>query len=432
MSKRSFIARHSFVVLAVAAAVGIMGIAPANAAVPIATVPDAPVIVLATAGNAAATANWRPPIDDGGSPITLYHVRMVDAATGTKAIGLRDVAATATSLSFAGLPGGVPVRFQVQAINAVGTGPVSAHSNAVIPVTRPGAPRISIATAGVGSAMGRWTAGSTGGSAITKYHVRMVDGATGKTALALRDIAGNLTSLNITGLAKGTSVRFQVQAISVLGTSDVSAHSNAVTVLGASAPTRTGVNTNPPGVGAYWTSSLRGHAQVIVADGTNDSTNGRILMTTWTWTSAGWLKGGGWWAWGGSGGWGKTAQGDRKSPTGVFSLKDAGGYYANPGTRLPYYYNPAGFSTMMNGHRIFSYVMAIGYNHVTGTSPLSEATPGPYSKGNQIWIHEGHDSLTLGCLGVSRGAVGAMLRWANPAAQPVILMGPHSQVVRAR
>ncbi len=116
----------------------------------------------------------------------------------------------------------------------------------------------------------------------------------------------------------------------------------------------------------------------------------------------------------------------------MFSLKDAGGYYANPGTRLPYYYNPSGFSAVNYGHRSFSYVMAIGYNHVTGTSPLSNATTGPYSRGNQIWIHEGSGRPSLGCLGVSRGAVGAMLRWANPAAQPVILMGPHSQVVRAR
>jgi hypothetical protein len=88
----------------------------------------------------------------------------------------------------------------------------------------------------------------------------------------------------------------------------VSAHSNGVIVLGAAPQTRTGVNVNPPGVGAYWTSSLRGHNQVIVADGTNNSTNGRILMTTWTWTSAGWIKGGGWWAWDGANGWDKTAR----------------------------------------------------------------------------------------------------------------------------
>jgi hypothetical protein len=103
-----------------------------------------------------------------------------------------------------------------------------------------------------------------------------------------------------------------------------------------------------------------------------------------------------------------------------------------PAPGLPYYYNPAGFSAVNYGHRSFSYVMAIGYNHVPGTSPLSNATVGPLSKGNQIWIHEGSGRFSLGCLGTSRPAVVAMLRWANPAAQPDILMGPHSQIVRTR
>jgi murein peptide amidase A len=142
-------------------------------------------------------------------------------------------------------------------------GPVSAHSNAVTPVTRPGAPKISTATAGVGAAMGRWTAGSTGGSAVTKYHVRMVDAATGTKALGLWDMAGNLTSLNITGLAKGTSVRFQVQAINVLGTSNVSRHSNAVTVLGAVAASAPGYHTGTQTIGR----SVQGRAITLTIVG---------------------------------------------------------------------------------------------------------------------------------------------------------------------
>ena len=237
VTKRSFITLHSAAVMAVVASVAMMGISPANAAIPSAvgtatTVPAAPAIMPATSGTAEAVAVWTAPIADGGSPIIRYHVRMVDAATGTKDIASKDVAAPATSLSFTGLPGGVPVRFQVQAVNAVGAGPLSSLSNAVIPATRPGAPRIGTSTAGVGSAMGRWTAPASSGSAITKYHVRMVDGATGTKALAVRDIAGNLTSLNFTGLRQGTSVRFEVQAINALGASGYSTRSNPVTVLG--------------------------------------------------------------------------------------------------------------------------------------------------------------------------------------------------------
>ena len=434
MSKRSFVARLSAVVTAVIASVAMLGVTPANAALSFevagTTVPDAPVILPATAGTASAVAAWTSPVNDGGSPVISYHVVMVDGANGTNTIAMKDVAAPATSLSFTELPGGVPVSFRVQAVNAAGVGQSSALSNVVIPVSEPGAPQIGTTTTGIGSATGWWTAPASSGLAITKYHVVMVDAATGTKALAMRDIAGNLISVTVTGLAKGTPVRFKVQAVNALGVGVFSALSNAVTVLGPK--TRTGVNRNPPGVGGYWTASLRGHNQVIVADGTNNGPNGRILMTTWTWTSAGWAKGGSYWAWGGSRGWGKTVQGDRKSPTGVFSLKDAGGYYANPGSRLRYFRNPAGFSKVMNGRRVFSYVMAIGYNHVTGTSPLSKATPSSRSKGNQIWIHEGHGSASLGCLGVARPAIVAMLKWANPAASPVILMGPHSQVVRSR
>jgi L,D-peptidoglycan transpeptidase YkuD (ErfK/YbiS/YcfS/YnhG family) len=428
--------RHGSFVMAIVASVGMMGIAPANAAIRFGvgtttTVPAAPVILMATAGTGAATARWTPPTNDGGSPVISYQVRMVDAATGTKAIAVKDVPASVASLAFTRLPGGTRVRFQVAATNAMGMGPVSANSNAVMPVTKPNVPKIGTATAGRGWAIGRWTAPSNGGVAIGRYHVRMVDAATGRKAIAVRDIARNRTSLTIIGLAKGTAVRFQVQAINAVGASAVSRFSNRVTVK---APVRTGLNTNPPGVGAHWTKALRGHSQVIVADGTNNKTNGKIRMTTWTWsTAAGWVRGGGWWAWGGGNGWGKTKQGDRKSPTGVFSLTDTGGYYRNPGTRMPYYHNPSGFSLINSkGRRSFAYVMAIGYNRVIGTSPLSERTVMPYSKGNQIWIHEGAGSYSLGCLGTSRAAVVAMLKWAKPAAQPVILMGPHFQIVRAR
>jgi hypothetical protein len=201
-----------------------------SAAVTPATVSGAPRIATAVAGNGSALARWTPPASNGGSAITGYHVRMVDAATGTRVFALRDTTASATSLNFTGLVNGQSYRFQVQARNAVGTGPVSAHSNAVTPATVPGAPRIATAVAGNGSALARWTPpASNGGSAITGYHVRMVDAATGTRVFALRDTTASATSLNFAGLAGGTAVRFQVQARNAKGTGPVSAHSNAVT-----------------------------------------------------------------------------------------------------------------------------------------------------------------------------------------------------------
>jgi|GEM_PF-3695555 len=264
MSKRSFIACRTLFVMAVAASVGILGIAPVHAAVSFdvvaPTVPAAPLIMPATAGNGEATASWSAPANDGGSPVVTYHVLMVDAATGTTVIATQDVVAPASSLRFTGLQGGVSIRFHVQAVNAVGTGLVSDLSNVVVPVTRPNVPKIGTATAGAGSALGRWTAPSNGGAAIGRYHVRLVDAATGKRAFVVRDVAGSVTSLNITGLAKGTAVRFQVQAVNALGASALSAFSNAVTVR---APVVPGYHTGTQTIGR----SVQGRAITLAIVG---------------------------------------------------------------------------------------------------------------------------------------------------------------------
>ena len=196
---------------------------------------------------------------------------------------------------------------------------------------------------------------------------------------------------------------------------------------------RTGVNAVPPGVGAHWAKSLLGHNKVLVADGTNNSTNGKIKMQMWNWGSTGWHRTGNtYYAWGGGKGWGKTRQGDRRSPTGVFGLTDAGGYYRNPGTKLPYQWSPGTYSAVVNGYRVNSYVLSINYNRVAGTPPSSARIPGPSSRGGQIRLHEGHASSSAGCIGVSRAGMRSMLRWADPRAKPVILMGPHTSIIRRR
>jgi hypothetical protein len=196
-----------------------------------ATLAGRPIIKVATAANGSAVGNWSA-AGNGGSAITRYHVRVVDAATGTKVFALRDtlpaVGKSANSLNVTGLPNGITVRIQVQAINAQGTGPVSNASNAVTPATVPSKPTIQLATAGIASATGHWTATSNGGAVIMRYHVRVVDAATGTKVFVLRDVAGSARSVTV-GLGRGTAVRFQVQAINGVGTSPISNHSNAVT-----------------------------------------------------------------------------------------------------------------------------------------------------------------------------------------------------------
>jgi len=190
----------------------------------------------------------------------------------------------------------------------------------------------------------------------------------------------------------------------------------------------------PPGVGAYWRNILKTHSQVIVGDGIYNNTN-VIQLTLWTYVGVNkWRNDGSYTASGGANGWGKTRQGDRKSPTGVYGLTDAGGYYPNPGTQLPYQYSPHLYSYVYHNVRVFSYVVSINYNHVVGTPPSSTRTPGPYSWGSQIWLHQrtGLVGTSLGCVGTTRVGMVRILRWLNPKSHPVILMAPHSTIVRAR
>lgn len=96
------------------------------------TVPGAPTIGTAIAGNGQVTVSFTAPTSDGGSPITGYVVACTPVGGGTTVTAT----GTASPITVTGLTNGVAYTCTVSAINSVGTGPPSAASNVVTPIAQ--------------------------------------------------------------------------------------------------------------------------------------------------------------------------------------------------------------------------------------------------------------------------------------------------------
>jgi uncharacterized protein (TIGR02145 family) len=204
---------YTFTVIATNA-VGNSVVSAASAAVTPATVPDAPISPVATAGNAQASIAFTAPSFNGGSTITGYTVTSTPG--GFTATG------ASSPLTVTGLSNGTSYTFNVIATNAVGNSVASVASTAVTPATVPNAPTSIVATAGNIQVSVAFTApASNGGSTITGYTVTSTPG--GFTA------TGSSSPLTVTGLSNGTSYTFTVIATNALGNSLASAASAAVT-----------------------------------------------------------------------------------------------------------------------------------------------------------------------------------------------------------
>ena len=161
------------------------------------TVPAAPLIGTAVAGDGQATVNFTPP----AGLVTSFAVTVLNAA-GTQVGALRTAPAGATSLVVTGLTNGTSYRFQVAAVNAEGTGPSSGVSNAVTPTaaTVPvlaGPPVIGVPVAANASATVNWSAPAavTNAPPVTGYVVRTFLGTT-NTLVSTTTVA-NVTSTGI-------------------------------------------------------------------------------------------------------------------------------------------------------------------------------------------------------------------------------------------
>lgn len=114
----------------------------------------------------------------------------------------------------------------------------------------------------------------------------------------------------------------------------------------------------------------------------------------------------------------------------MFALTDAGGLLPKPpGTKFPYDQDRSfvAAGSGVNGESLrgsFDYVVAIDFNRRTGVSPLDPTKPEGEEKGGNIWLHVDHDGPSQGCVGIPKEAMKKVLETLDPAAKPVIVMGP--------
>jgi hypothetical protein len=196
--------------------------AASNSVKPAKTVPGAPTIGAATAGNAQATVTFTPPASSGGSTITQYK------ATSSPGNRTGSCSAPCTSIKISYLTNGTAYTFRVTARNAIGVGAASSPSNSVTPAKVPGAPRIGRATAGNASATVTFTApASNGGAAIDGYTVTSTP-AGGVDSNRVGQAGSTGLSHRITGLVNGTYYTFKVTAHNRVGTGAASWSSNRV------------------------------------------------------------------------------------------------------------------------------------------------------------------------------------------------------------
>ncbi|WP_237545703.1 L,D-transpeptidase family protein [Streptomyces sp. SID1046] len=170
---------------------------------------------------------------------------------------------------------------------------------------------------------------------------------------------------------------------------------------------------------------------ILVTGRAMDSSESTAAFYTRPAAGADWVKAMSWPARNGANGWSvERTYGDLTSPMGVYALTDAGGLLPKPpGTRLPYDEDNGFVATGLgvNGESLvgsFDYVVAIDFNRRPGRSPLDPVMPDGEDKGGNIWLHVDHDGPSQGCVGIPKAAMKQVLETLDPAAKPVIVMGP--------
>jgi hypothetical protein len=206
----------------------------------------------AVAGDGQVSVSWSAP-SNGGSAITDY---VVERQIGGGAFSVvADGVGTGTTFVDTGRTNDVVHGYRISAVNAVGTGAVSAVASAT-----PGAADVApaqvtglSAVAGDGQVSLSWSAPSNGGSAITDYVVERRIG--GGEFVVVTDGVGTGTTFVDTGRTNDVVHGYRISAVNAVGTGAASAVASATPV--AAVQLAVAVNTfsyaNDPGSASTYT-----------------------------------------------------------------------------------------------------------------------------------------------------------------------------------
>lgn len=255
---------------------------------------NASVIVTWTAVSATASIGGADPsvVDDGGSVITGYTVRIVLSSNSSE-VTTASASASATTATISGLTNGTAYKAQVRAANANGVGDYSSESIEFTPSTESGTPSLTMQTqpgaatngvalsgsarpvVNVGSAGVQVTAEAVAGASVSGTTTVTSDGsglATFSNLIVTRSSTGSVQlRFTATGYNSVTSSAFTV-TVTGGGDSDSGTATTTTTTVPRAASTttipRTGSATTVPRTGSTTTVPRSGSTIVVPKAGT--------------------------------------------------------------------------------------------------------------------------------------------------------------------